>query len=245
MSSSAILKTLPVSATYPTAGFHSRPQAIMGSDFEQPAKSPPKAKVASITTFCFLFILSLSFLPNSTFQNSKKLSVKYKHHLKMGCLRIKSEAFGVRKGKTGLGELGEIASKRHRVARNVNQAVDRAIHDGSQSFFGEPRSRRVYDEGCGDIDDVFDKPIFGRGRDVFYSTRCRAIFRVTRSRAVSRCRRIFGERRRNRQINFSVFEATFFAFDSRNLLELVLQNAGKEADSAEQVDQPSVRGLAA
>ena len=157
----------------------------MGSDFEQPAKSPPKAKVASITTFCFLFIVSLSFLPNSTFQNSKKLSVKYKHHLKMGRLRVKSKAFGVRKGKSGLGELGKVACKRHRVARNVNQAVDRAFHDSGQSFFGEACSRRVNDEGGGDIDDVFDEPIFGRGRDVFD-------FRGARSHAIPRCRRILG-----------------------------------------------------
>ena len=83
----------------------------------------------------------------------------------MGRLRVKSKAFGVRKGKSGLGELGKVACKRHRVARNVNQAVDRAIHDGGQSFFGEARSRRVYDEGCGDIDDVFNEPIFGRSRE--------------------------------------------------------------------------------
>ena len=78
----------------------------------------------------------------------------------MGRLRVKSKAFGVRKGKSGLGELGKVACKRHRVARNVNQAFDRAIHDGGQRLFGEPRSRRVYNEGGRDIDDVFDKPIF-------------------------------------------------------------------------------------
>ena len=138
----------------------------------------------------------------------------------MGRLRIKCKSFGLPYRESGRRKLGIVACQRHRIARNVYQAVHGTGHEGFQDFVRKTCPRRVHDKRRRLIHHVLPQPFFGRGRHVF-------------------------DRRRSTvsagfQVRFCMHEAAMVAFHRRNPLKLVLQQGGKKAYPAKEVDKPFV-----